>query len=81
MATEHVKIAKIKKPCENKNSPLSETNIDHPLPHGENAQIEIYSDMRRTRTGIQNCEHVYSDRSFGMERHVNAKPKDTGKKN
>jgi hypothetical protein len=80
MATEHVPLGKIEKPCDDKNSALSKTSLDEPIELESNKQIEIYSDMRRTRTGIQNGVGVYSDRSFGMTRHVNAKPEDTGKK-
>jgi hypothetical protein len=79
MATEHVELGKIKKPVENKVSPLSETSLDEPIELEPNKLVEIYSDMGRTRTGIQNSEYVWSDRTFGMKHHPNGKPLDTGK--
>lgn len=59
MATEHVKIAEIEKPDNKKAVSISETDVDQPIEHGDNAQIEIYSDMGRTRTGIQNSKSLF----------------------
>ena len=79
MGSELVKIGHIKKPVEGKHeTSLSRTELDEPLKHGANAQIEAYSDMRRTRIGVQEGAGVYSDRTFGMEQHPNGKPLDTG---
>jgi hypothetical protein len=80
MATEQVKIGRIKKPAKDKVSALSETSLDEPIELESNKLVEIYSDMGRTRTGIQNSEYVWSDRTFGMKHHPNGKPLDTGKK-
>jgi hypothetical protein len=79
MASEFVPIADIKKPEKSKVSPLSKTNVDQPLEHGANAQIEIYSNMGRTRTGIHASKYVWGDRTFGLKHHPNGKPQDTGK--
>lgn len=80
MASEFVKLGRIKKPKENKVSALSMTSVDEPIELKPNAQIEIYSSMDRYRTGIQEGSGVYSDRTFGCPKHPNGKPLDTGKK-
>ena len=77
--SEHVPIGDIEKPDNQKKNSLSATSEDEPMEIEPTKQTEIYSDMRRTRTGIQNSPLVWGDRSFGMKRHPNAKPADTGK--
>jgi hypothetical protein len=62
MATEHVKLGHIKKPVEGKHPAYSQTSLDEPIELESNAQVEIYSDMGRTRTGIREGTH-YSYRN------------------
>lgn len=58
MATEHVKLGHIKKPAANKSKVLSETRLDEPIELEPNKLVELRSDMQRTRTGLQEGNHL-----------------------
>jgi len=76
--SEHVPIADIRKPDDRKKTSLSKQSVDEPIEAEPTKLVEIYSDMGRTRTGIQNSEYVWGDRTFGLKHHPNGKPQDTG---
>ena len=76
--SEHVPIGDIEKPDDQKKTSLSATSDDEPMEIEPTKQTEIYSDMRRTRTGIQNSELVWGDRTWGMKHHPRGKPQDLG---
>ena len=80
MASEMVPIADIKNPEKDKTTALSSTSNDQPIVLEPNKQIEIYSDMGRTRTGIQDSHERWGDRLFGAGdvAHPCAKPQDRG---
>lgn len=71
--SEHVPIAKIKKPKGGKVSSVSHTSTDVPMKVG---RVDIPSDMGRTRTGIHRSPKVWGSRVFGAgdRKHPHAKP-------
>ena len=73
MATEHVKLARIKKPKHGKSSPISDTSTNVPV---SVERVDVPSTMGRTRTGIQNSPEVWGNRVFGSgdRKHRHAKP-------
>ena len=79
MGSELIPPGDVKKPEESKVSALTETSEDEPIELEPDKQIEIYSDMGRTRTGIPR-QQIWGDRTFSPEdvAHANAKPQDRG---
>lgn len=71
--SEHVPMAKIRKPKHGKSVTVSEQSTDVPVELG---QVDIPSHMGRTRTGTQHSPLVWGNRVFGKgdRRHPNAKP-------
>lgn len=71
--SEHVPVAKIKKPRHQKVVPLSEQGKNVPV---EVERVDIPSHMGRTRSGTHHSPEVWGNRVYGSgdRKHPNAKP-------